>query len=98
MRDKIAYLNESIEYFRPRESGTRSTLDGELQYLEQQLAESRSLSFKFINSLLFCGFKSTVVARGAQWLERMWCLLLRGCVVFAFCLSVVNLRACSQQC
>jgi len=42
MRDKIAYLRESMDKYRPRDPNVRNSLAAELQYLEEQLAESRS--------------------------------------------------------
>jgi len=42
MRDKVAYLDASIDKYRPREPSARGSLAAELQHLEQQLADSRS--------------------------------------------------------
>jgi len=59
MRDKIAYLSESMDKFRPRESNVRNSLAAELQFLEGQLAESRLL-FKlisiYISLICFCSY------------------------------------------
>jgi len=51
MRDKIESLNESIEKYRPRDTSRRSSLADELQYLEGQLTESRSVCLKFVISV-----------------------------------------------
>jgi len=56
MRDKVAYLDASINKYRPREPSARGSLAAELQHLEQQLADSRSPPLLLLLLLLLLQF------------------------------------------